>query len=245
PPTHGTGGPTRTTGRSGRMRGVDRAELAAVLRTARARVKPADVGLPAGRRRQVPGLRREELAQLAGVGVDYVIRLEQGRGPKPSPQVLGALARALRLTDDDRDTLFRLAGSAPPGTGGVPMHVRPGLLRLLDRMSDLPVLVLSAKSDVLAWNPLAAALFGDFSTMPPAECNRARQRFLGPGLGRIPLPPDSASAADCGGCLRTARARYPDDRDLTRLIADLRRGSARFDELWRAARSGRLRGGSA
>jgi transcriptional regulator with XRE-family HTH domain len=227
------------------MRGVDRAELAAVLRTARARVKPADVGLPAGRRRQVPGLRREELAQLAGVGVDYVIRLEQGRGPKPSPQVLGALARALRLTDDDRDTLFRLAGSAPPGTGGVPMHVRPGLLRLLDRMSDLPVLVLSAKSDVLAWNPLAAALFGDFSTMPPAERNLIRQRFLGPGLGRIPLPPDSDSAADCVGCLRTARARYPDDRDLTRLIADLRRGSARFDELWRAARSGRLRGGSA
>ncbi|MBF6131397.1 helix-turn-helix domain-containing protein [Nocardia otitidiscaviarum] len=93
---------------------MDRAELATVLRGARARIRPADVGLPAGPRRQVPGLRREEVAQLAGLSVDYVVRLEQGRGPKPSPQVLGALARALRLGDDDRDLLFRLAGAAPP-----------------------------------------------------------------------------------------------------------------------------------
>ncbi|WP_181775598.1 helix-turn-helix transcriptional regulator [Amycolatopsis pittospori] len=223
---------------------MDRSELAAVLRTARSRVKPADVGLPAGPRRQVPGLRREEVAQLAGLGVDYVIRLEQGRGPRPSTQVLGALARALRLSDDDRDTLFRLAGSAPPQAGRVPMHVRPSVLRLLDRMSDLPALVLSAKSDVLAWNPLATALFGDFSELPPARRNLIRQRFLGTGVGRVTLSPDSDSAADCVGCLRTARARYPDDPDLARLIADLRTGSAPFDSLWQAARSGRLRAGS-
>jgi transcriptional regulator with XRE-family HTH domain len=223
---------------------VDRAELAAVLRTARARVKPADVGLPAGPRRQVPGLRREEVAQLAGLGVDYVVRLEQGRGPRPSTQVLSALARALRLSDDDRDTLFRLAGSAPPQAGRVPMLVRPSVLRLLDRMSDLPALVLSAKSDVLAWNPLAAALFGDFSELPPARRNLIRQRFLGAGLGRITLSPDSDSAADCVACLRTAQARYPQDPDLTRLITDLRAGSARFDSLWQAGRSGRLRAGS-
>jgi transcriptional regulator with XRE-family HTH domain len=223
---------------------VDRAELAAVLRTARSRVKPADVGLPAGPRRQVPGLRREEVAQLAGLGVDYVVRLEQGRGPRPSTQVLSALARALRLSDDDRDMLFRLAGSAPPHAGRVPTLVRPSVLRLLDRMSDLPALVLSAKSDVLAWNSLATALFGDFSQVPPARRNLIRQRFLGTGIGRITLSPDSDSAADCVACLRTAQARYPDDPDLARLITDLRAGSTRFASLWQAARSGRLRAGS-
>lgn len=218
------------------MGDVDRAELAAVLRTARARVRPADVGLPAGTRRQVPGLRREEVAQLAGVGIDYVIRLEQGRGPQPSAQVLGALARALRLGDDDSDTLFRLAGSAPPRAGRVPMLIRPSVYRLLDRLADLPALVLSAKSDVLAWNPLAAALLGDFSALPPARRNLVWQRFL----GEHPAP-DAESAADCVGCLRSAQARYPDDPDLVRLVAELRAGSSRFDELWQAGRSGQLR----
>jgi transcriptional regulator with XRE-family HTH domain len=226
------------------MVAVDRAELATVLRTARARVKPADVGLPAGPRRQVPGLRREEVAQLAGLGIDYVVRLEQGRGPKPSAQVLSALARALQLSDDDRDMLFRLAGAAPPQAGRVPMLVRPSVLRLLDRMPDLPALVLSAKSDVLAWNPLAAALFGDFSRSPLARRNLIRQRFLGGDLGRITSSPDTDSAADCVACLRTAQARYPTDPGLARLVADLRAGSTRFDSLWRAGRSGRLRAGS-
>ncbi|APU16876.1 MULTISPECIES: helix-turn-helix transcriptional regulator [Actinoalloteichus] len=215
---------------------MDRAELAAVLRTARSRVRPADVGLPTGLRRQVPGLRREEVAQLAGLGVDYVIRLEQGRGPRPSTQVLGALARALRLGDDDRDMMFRLAGAEPPQAGRIPMLVRPSVLRLLDRMSDLPALVLSAKSDVLAWNPLGAALLGDFSELPTARRNLIWQRFLGPNPDT-----ETSAAADCVGCLRTAQARYPDDPDLARLVADLRGGSARFDSLWRAGRSGRLR----
>jgi transcriptional regulator with XRE-family HTH domain len=218
------------------MDDVDRVELAAVLRTARARVRPADVGLPAGPRRQVPGLRREEVAQLAGLGVDYVIRLEQGRGPRPSAQVLGALARALRLSDDDRDMVFRLAGTAPPHAGRVPMLIRPSVYRLLDRMSDLPALVLSAKSDVLAWNPLAAALLGDFSSLPPAGRNLIRQRFLGAG----PMTSTPNTAADCVGCLRTARARYPGDPDLARLIADLRTSQV-FNELWQAGRSGQMR----
>jgi transcriptional regulator with XRE-family HTH domain len=218
---------------------VDRTELAAVLRAARSRVTPADVGLPAGPRRQVPGLRREEVAQLAGLGVDYVVRLEQGRGPRPSAQVLGALARALRLSDDDRDMMFRLAGAAPPRGGRVPMTVRPSVLRLLDRMPDLPALVLSAKSDVLAWNPLAAALLGDFSEWPPAQRNVIRQRFLGTGLGLMTATPDTA--AGCVGCLRSAQARYPKDPDLALLIADLTAGSTQFDELWRSGRSGQLR----
>ncbi|WP_459545065.1 helix-turn-helix transcriptional regulator [Nocardia sp. X0981] len=222
---------------------MDRAELATVLRTARSRIRPADVGLPAGIRRQVPGLRREEVAQLAGLSVDYIVRLEQGRGPKPSDQVLGALVRALRLTAADRDLVFRLAGSEPPHARCIPMLVRPSVLRLLDRVSDLPAIVLSAKSDVLAWNPLAAALLGDFSRLPAAQRNLLRQRFLGAGADRPTMTAEESTvhAADCVGCLRTAHAKYPQDADLTRLITDLRAGSAQFEELWQTGRSGRLR----
>lgn len=226
------------------MERMDRAELATVLRGARARIRPADVGLPAGPRRQVPGLRREEVAQLAGLSVDYVVRLEQGRGPKPSPQVLGALARALRLGDDDRDLLFRLAGAAPPQAGRVPMLVKPSVLRLLDRLGDLPVLVLSAKSDVLAWNSMAAALLGDFSTWSGPQRNIIWQRFLGSDTGRVRVVPESAaaaSAAQCVGCLRSAQARYPDDPDLARLITELRTRSTRFEQLWREPHSGQIR----
>lgn len=214
-----------------------------VLRTARSRIRPADVGLTAGLRRQVPGLRREEVAQLAGLSVDYIVRLEQGRGPKPSDQVLGALVRALRLSDADRDLVFRLAGSEPPHAGSIPMLVRPSVLRLLDRVSDLPAIVLSAKSDVLAWNPLAAALFGDFSQLPPAQRNLLRQRFLGAGADRtiMTVQQSTAHAADCVGCLRTAHAKYPQDANLTQLITELRAGSAQFGELWQTGRSGRLR----
>ncbi|MBP2327192.1 transcriptional regulator with XRE-family HTH domain [Kibdelosporangium banguiense] len=222
---------------------MDRAELAAVLRTARTRVSPADVGLPAGSRRQVPGLRREEVAHLAGLSVDYVVRLEQGRGPKPSTQVLAALTRALRLSEDDRDLVFRLAGAAPPQPGHVPMLIRPSVLRLMDRMADLPALLLSTKSDVLAWNPLAAALLGDYSRWPPANRNIIRQRFLGTGPSRMTLDSadaDKAADAEAAGCLRFAQARYPDDPELRRLVADLRAGSAQFEAGWQAGQTGRL-----
>jgi transcriptional regulator with XRE-family HTH domain len=211
-----------------------------VLRTARSRIEPAEVGFAAGSRRQVPGLRREEIAQLAGLSVDYIVRLEQGRGSKPSDQVLGALARALRLSDSDRDLIFRLAGSEPPGIGRIPMLVRPSVMRLLDRLAGLPALVLSAKSDVLAWNPPAAALLGDWSALPPAQRNLIWQRFLGAGPDRV-VETGEQSGADCVGCLRTAQARYPQDASLAGLIDELRSGSPRFDELWRAGRSGRLR----
>ncbi|MEV6280233.1 helix-turn-helix transcriptional regulator [Nocardia sp. NPDC051832] len=222
---------------------MDRAELAMVLRTARSRITPAEAGLASGSRRQVPGLRREEVAQLAGLSVDYIVRLEQGRGPKPSEQVLGALSRALRVGDADRDLIFRLAGADPPQAGRIPLVIRPSVLRLLDRMADLPALVLSAKSDVLAWNSLAAGLFGDFSARPPAQRNLLWQRFLGTGPDRLVMTSaeEADHAVDCVGCLRTVQAKYPKDPGLARLITELRTGSPRFDELWRAGRSGRLR----
>ncbi|MEV6559746.1 helix-turn-helix transcriptional regulator [Nocardia sp. NPDC051756] len=213
---------------------MDRSELAALLRQARTRIQPRDVGLPAGPRRQVPGLRREEVAQLAGVSVDYIVRLEQGRGPHPSTAVLAALARALRLHDDDRDLLFRLAGSAPPQAGRIAQVVRPSVLRLLDRMSDLPTLVMSAKGDILAWNSMATALLGDFSAWPPARRNIIWQCFLGEEASRVRFNPEEFRmvAAFGVGTLRSAKARYPDDPELDRLIAELRSRSTDFEQLW-------------
>lgn len=176
---------------------------------------------------------------LAGLSVDYVVRLEQGRGPRPSRQVIAALAQALRLDDDDRDLVFRLAGHEPPQAGRIAMVVRPSVLRLLDRMADLPVLVLSAKGDVLAWNPLGAALQGDMSAWPQGRRNLIWQRFLGSSRCEVAASPeeDDAAAHAAVGTLRAAQARYPGDPDLIELIAELRRGSQRFDELWREGRS--------
>ena len=123
-------------------------EFAAVLRAWRDRLSPREAGLPPGTGRRAPGLRREELAALAGVSVEYLVRLEQGRARHPSPQLLGALARALRLTEDERDHLYRLGGVAVPSDGVVSQHITPGVQRMLDRLGDVPIGVHSA-----AWGP--------------------------------------------------------------------------------------------
>lgn len=212
---------------------MDRDELARLLVRARGRLSPAEVGLPAGSRRRVAGLRREEVAQLAGVSVDYVVRLEQGRGPHPSDQVLAALARALRLDSDDRDQLYRLAGSTPPGPGRVDLTVRPSVQRLLDRLADLPAIVLSAKGDVLAWNPMAAALLGDFSRWPAHQRNIIWQRFLGaPSRVAMSVEDDERTARQAVGTLRATAARYPGDASVRALVAELRGHSPRFAAYW-------------
>ncbi len=224
---------------------INRPELAAVLRRARERLRPEHVGMPAGRNRRTPGLRREEVAMLAGISVDYVVRLEQGRGPVPSAQVLGSLTRALRLDDDARDEVFHLAGSTPPGPGRVQMHVRPSVLRVIDRVADLPALVLSAKGDVLAWNAMSSALHGDWSALPPQRRNLNRLLFL-PNSDDPPRTPvgaaapedRAATAAHIVSGLRAAAARYPDDPDLAALLRDLRSGSAEFAELWETGQAG-------
>ncbi|MGH3587863.1 MAG: helix-turn-helix transcriptional regulator [Pseudonocardia sp.] len=211
---------------------MDRSELGAALRTWRERLHPADIGLPAGVRRRTPGLRREEVAGLAGMSVDYLIRIEQGRGPRPSEAVLGGLARALRLSDTERDHLFGLAGVAAPAPGRIRTTVRPSVQRLMDRFTDLPVVLLDAKTDLLAWNPMATALLGDLSAIPPRQRNTAYQSFL--GTNRIEADPDERERLDRAlvSDLRRASARYPHDPDLARLVADLREGSERFDRLW-------------
>jgi hypothetical protein len=211
---------------------MNREELALVLRRARGRLDPADVGLPAGGRRRVSGLRREEVATLAGISVDYVVRLEQARGPRPSPSVLGALARALQMSEHERAELFELADAKLPH-GHVDVLVRGSVQRLLDRLGDLPVMVISAKGDVLAWNRLAAALVGDWSRLRVHERNIIWQRFLGTG-GRVAQTPaeKEATAAQSVAGLRKAMATYTSDPDLRRLVAELRRRSEDFERLW-------------
>ncbi|TDB93043.1 helix-turn-helix transcriptional regulator [Actinomadura sp. 7K534] len=218
---------------------MDREEMAGFLRSRRARVQPADVGLEAGLRRRTPGLRREEVARLAGMSVDYYIRLEQGRGPRPSRQILGAMARALRLTDDERAHLFNLAGEPPAPPPGPPQEVPAGILHLLQRLDDTPAYVLDAKYDVLAWNDMATALITDFSALEPRDRNPMRALFLGPGP-RSPHITDEdenrqfarLSVADLRADLRAALGRYPDDPGVRGLVAELTEGSELFRRLW-------------
>jgi transcriptional regulator with XRE-family HTH domain len=213
--------------------GMDHDELAACLRSWRDRLRPADVGLPAGDRRRAPGLRREELAQQAGLSVDYLARLEQGRASNPSPSVLAPLARALRLSDDERDHLFRVAGHAPPGAGRIDRHLTPGVQRVLDRLTDLPVMVFDASGQLVAANRLATALHGDLSGEPPRMRNIVWRHFTGAPSRLVRTPEEDAEAEEAAVAdLHEALGRYPDDEPLHELVEDLRRVSPRFAELW-------------
>jgi transcriptional regulator with XRE-family HTH domain len=209
-------------------------ELAASIRSWRDRLTPAEVGLPAGGARRVPGLRREEVAQLAGLSLDYLARLEQGRAGNPSESVLASLARTLRLTDDERAHLFRLAGHAEPSAGVVNRHIGPGVQRLLDRLEDVPVLVLDAAWQVIATNRMAGALIGDFSQASGRERNLAWRHFTGAPARLVRAESERAeSGAEIVADLRDALGRYPADDQLAALIDDLRQASPRFAELWK------------
>jgi transcriptional regulator with XRE-family HTH domain len=208
-------------------------ELGGCLRAWRDRLSPADAGLPAGSQRRVPGLRREEVAQLAGVSLDYLSRLEQGRASNPSPSVVASLARALRLTDDERNHLYRLAGHREPRPGTIDRHIGPGIQRLLDRLNDLPVLVVDAAGSVVAANHLATTLVGEIAHADGSERNLARRVFMG-GESRLVRSADEKAQAerDVVADLHDALGRYPGDDELAQLVADLRAGSARFEQLW-------------
>ncbi|MDQ7877451.1 helix-turn-helix transcriptional regulator [Microbacterium sp. QXD-8] len=140
---------------------MDRAQLADFLRRRREALQPEDVGLRRGPRRRTSGLRREEVAALSDMSADYYSRLEQARGPQPSEQMLAAIARGLRLTLDERDHLFRLAGHTAPTRTLRSEHVSPGLMRVLDRLADTPAQVMTEFGETLAQTPAARALFGD------------------------------------------------------------------------------------
>ncbi|MFI6246392.1 helix-turn-helix transcriptional regulator [Streptomyces sp. NPDC051016] len=214
---------------------MDRHELAAFLRSRRERIGPGEVGLPSGPRRRTPGLRREEVAQLAYISTEYYTRLEQARGPRPSREVLGGLARALRLSDAERDHLHHLAGAPPGPPRGPVREVRQSLLDLLCRLPQAAAIVTSATFEILAWNDLAAALMEDFSALPPRERNLVRKAFLDP------LPPGErlygvsdldAFVRVSAQRLRAAAARYPDTPEVSGLVAELLAGSEEFGRLW-------------
>jgi transcriptional regulator with XRE-family HTH domain len=210
-------------------------ELGGCLKAWRGRVSPHDAGLAAGTQRRVPGLRREEVAQLAGVSLDYLARLEQGRATNPSASVLGSLARALRLSELERAHLFRLAGHAEPSAGTINRHVPPGVQRLLDRLADVPVMVFDATTQLLAANDLAQALTGDLTSAPERERNIAWRHFTGcPTLVVRTDEERGDMDAQMVGDLREAVGRYPDDARLAELIDDLLEASPVFAELWNA-----------
>jgi transcriptional regulator with XRE-family HTH domain len=212
-------------------------EFADVLRAWRDRVRPEDVGLPAGPGRRAAGLRREELAALAGVSVDYVVRLEQGRSTNPSPQLLGALATALRLTEPERDHLHRVAGAAPPSRGLVPRHVTPGVQRIVDRLGDVPLAVFTASHDMLLWNDLWAAVSGDQTRRTGIDRNLV-WRYFTEGHEGVEYDDEHEEefAADLTADLRNALGRYPDDPQLAELVRRLRARSPEFARRWSTAR---------
>jgi transcriptional regulator with XRE-family HTH domain len=214
---------------------MDRPELAAFLRSRRERLHPSDVGLPTGdtTRRRTPGLRRQEVAQLAGISVEYYVRLEQGRGPRPSRQVLSALARALMLTGDEREYLFRIVGENPPATVGPSTELLPAIRYLVDSLRETPAYVVNARYDVLAWNTMATHFIGDLSGYPVEERNMIRWTF-----GRLPHEAiwtdegarrfTRATVAD----LRAAYARFPGDPGIESLVTELLGVSPAFAEMW-------------
>ncbi|GAA0995200.1 helix-turn-helix transcriptional regulator [Acrocarpospora macrocephala] len=208
-------------------------ELGAALRRWRDRIDPVAVGLPAGRARRAAGLRREEVAQLAGMSVDYIIRLEQGRATAPSEQVITALARALRLSDQERRHLFLLAGRLAPANDRMPSHLTPSAQRLLDQMEGTPVSVFDAAWTLIAWNRLYAALLGDPSGLRDRERNVLWCHFT-EAPTRITHSAEQGARFELAAVadLRAVTARYPLDPGLTSLVADLRRASPRFATLW-------------
>ena len=211
-----------------------RAELSEFLRTRRARLKPEDVGLPDfGRHRRVPGLRREELAQLAGVSVAYYTRLEQGNGRNVSAEVLDAIARALRLTDAEHAHLTHLAKPKQhKKKPSVRAQVVRGTLRqLLDTMDGVPAYVAGRRTDILAWNAMASAVFGDWAELPPQDRNWARLTFLRPDYHDLFLDWEQ-KAIDIVCHLRMDAGCYPEDPKLSALVGELSVKSEDFRRLW-------------
>lgn len=212
---------------------MDRYALADFLRRRREALTPADVGLPDGVRRRALGLRREEVASLAMISTDYYTRLEQRRGPQPSDQVLASLARALRLTGSERDYLFRVAGRNTPSPVSAAAHVAPALLRVFDRLSDTPALILSNVGETLVQNQMAEALFGDKSGYTGAARSEVYRWFTDPAE-RLRYPArdrDRQGRAQVANLRATYGAMGPKSR-AGELVRALQKESPEFAGLW-------------
>ncbi|MFI8076349.1 helix-turn-helix transcriptional regulator [Streptomyces sp. NPDC086033] len=212
---------------------MDKKELAEFLYRRREMLRPGDVGLVEGPRRRTQGLRREEVAQLAGMSTDYYARLEQQRAPQPSVQITAALARALRLTLDERDHLFVLIGHNAPARFHRSEHVSPTLMRVLDRLDDTPALVTTDLVDTLAMNPLAVALLGDQTRHTGLASSGYYRWFMDPAE-RLVYPEETheshgrAQAAR----LRAALTAGSDTPRAARILAELQEHSPEFVRMW-------------
>lgn len=208
----------------------------AAVKAWRDRLSVADTGLTPTARRRATGLRREELASLAGLSVDYLVRLEQGRARNPSPQVVAALARALQLNGAERDHLYRTARLLPPAADDVSTHIPPGVARIAARLGDVPLAVFSADWTLLTWSRLWASLLGDPTAVPPDERNLLRVLFTPGASPRWPrITTDGLSEtlpAALVADLRTTAAAHPHDRRLAALITSLHTASREFAALW-------------
>jgi len=214
---------------------VENREFGQSVRRWRDRVAPEAVGLPHTGRRRATGLRREELAGLAGISVDYLTRLEQGRATSPSGQVLEALARALRLSDPERELLFRLGGQAAPGRGLVSSRIPPSVQRLLDRLTGNPVVVYDAMWNLIVANAGYEALTGA-SRWLGIERNGVWRNVVGPGPAAIHTPEELAKQQEgIVADLRLTAAKYPSDPRVRKLVAELRKQSELFARLWDSA----------
>ena len=215
-------------------RTADQNELGAFLRARRSELSPSDVDLPeGGRQRRVAGLRREEVAQLAAISTDYYTRLEQGR-IRPSAPVLASLARVLRLDDDQRTYLYEVAGTtaaAAKSRRRAPQKIKPHMQRVLDHITDTPAIVMTPTHDILAWNPLAAALMVDFGTIPERERNFMRLLFTDPRMRSL-YPDWEGLARSVVSYIRMEAARKPDDPRLAELVGDLSIRDEQFRQWW-------------
>ncbi|MFD3308679.1 helix-turn-helix transcriptional regulator [Streptomyces sp. NPDC058694] len=218
---------------SGGTRGT---ELGRFLRACRARLAPEEVGLVAGGgRRRTPGLRREELATLAGISIDYYARLERGTETRPSPSVIDSLGRALKLEDDERDHLRALAAlaarSVPQSPSAPNRTVRPGVKLLLESLRPFPAHVFSRTGDVLAYNPGGLRLVAGLDDWPAEQRNIARYVFLHPGA-RVLFDDWDNQVRSCVNGLRALAGMEPDAPDLTQLVGELLLKSPEFARLW-------------
>lgn len=212
---------------------MDRTALADFLRSRRAKLRPEDVGLSTGPRRRVEGLRRDEVAAVTGMSTDYYVRLEQARGPQPSEQMLAALARGLRLSTDERDYLFRMAGHSAPARTPLDTHVSPALLRVLDRLEGTPALILSSLGETLAQNRLGAALLGDHSRLTGFARSSVYRWFTEPHERDIYPAEDQARQSRAQvSSLRVAYGAAGPHSRAAALLAELQRISLEFVEVW-------------
>jgi transcriptional regulator with XRE-family HTH domain len=214
---------------------MDRAQLADFLRRRREVLQPEDVGLRRGSRRRTSGLRREEVAALCDMSVDYYSRLEQSRGPQPSEQMLAAIARGLRLTLDERDHLFRLAGHTAPVRALRSEHVSPGTMRVLDRLADTPAQVMTELGETLAQTPAARALFGDETRYEGFMRSVGYRWFVDPSARNVyPTEDHAMHSREFTADIRRVYAKYGARSRAGAIVDALLVESEEFATLWKA-----------